>query len=257
MATVASIADRIKKGMEIRGLKQADIVKMTGIGKSSMSTYLSGQYAPKQKNIYKIAKAMNVNEEWLLGFDVPMERTNNDVGPSVASDGSFVKISEDKKTLLTNYDKLNSLGRQEAVKRVKELTYLDMYTETLAQSKIIPLISKPYYPMPASAGKGLDIQNAFAEFREVSDTSLNRRADFLVRVSGDSMEPKYHDGDTVLVISQTAVDVGDIGVFVLNGDAYIKKFGDTELISLNESYPPIQIMDTDSFYCRGKVIGKL
>ena len=72
---MATIAERISEGLEIRGLKQADLVRMTGIGKSSISTYLTGEYEPKQKNIYKIAKALNVSEAWLMGLDVPMERT--------------------------------------------------------------------------------------------------------------------------------------------------------------------------------------
>lgn len=70
-----SIANRIQKALDIRNMKQADLVKLTGIGKSSISTYLSGEYEPKQKNIYKIAKALNVSESWLMGYDVPMQRT--------------------------------------------------------------------------------------------------------------------------------------------------------------------------------------
>jgi len=66
-------ANRIKKALSKRGLKQADLVEMTGIGKSSISTYISGDYEPKQKNLYKIAKALDVNAHWLMGYDVPME----------------------------------------------------------------------------------------------------------------------------------------------------------------------------------------
>ena len=68
---MATIADRIKEAMELRGMKQADLVSLTGIGKSSISTYLSGEYEPKQRNIYKIAKVLDVNEAWLMGEDVP------------------------------------------------------------------------------------------------------------------------------------------------------------------------------------------
>lgn len=68
------ISERIQKGLVFRNMKQADLVKKTGIGKSSISTYLSGSYEPKQKNICKMAKALNVNEAWLRGYDVPMER---------------------------------------------------------------------------------------------------------------------------------------------------------------------------------------
>lgn len=72
------IAERMKHAMEVNGIKQADLVSRTGIGKSSISTYLAGDYEPKQKNIYKIAKALNVNEGWLMGEDVPMERIDID-----------------------------------------------------------------------------------------------------------------------------------------------------------------------------------
>ena len=70
-----SIANRMKIAMSNLKISQAELVKRTGIGKSSISTYLTGEYEPKQKNLYKIALALNVNEAWLMGFDVPMERT--------------------------------------------------------------------------------------------------------------------------------------------------------------------------------------
>ena len=70
-----SIANRMKIAMSNLNISQAELVKRTGIGKSSISTYLTGEYEPKQKNLYKIALALNVNEAWLMGLDVPMERT--------------------------------------------------------------------------------------------------------------------------------------------------------------------------------------
>lgn len=71
-----TIADRIKEGMAARGLRQTDIIEKTGINKGALSSYISGRYEPKQNNIYLIAKALNVNEAWLMGADVPMERNN-------------------------------------------------------------------------------------------------------------------------------------------------------------------------------------
>lgn len=71
---MATIADRMREAMERKGIKQSELVSITGIGKSSISTYLSGEYEPKQRNIYKIAKALDVNEAWLMGEDVPMDR---------------------------------------------------------------------------------------------------------------------------------------------------------------------------------------
>ena len=65
---------RIEKALKIREMKQADLCKLTGISKSSLSLYLKGAYSPKQDKIYKMAIALNVSEKWLCGYDVPMER---------------------------------------------------------------------------------------------------------------------------------------------------------------------------------------
>lgn len=69
-----TIAERIQEGMLLRNLKQADLVEKTGITKGALSSYISGRYEPKQNNIYLIAKALSVNEAWLMGADVPMEK---------------------------------------------------------------------------------------------------------------------------------------------------------------------------------------
>jgi transcriptional regulator with XRE-family HTH domain len=71
----ATIAQRLKEALQIAGKKQADLVRETGLDRGSISSYLSGKYEPKQKAIYKLAQALNVNEAWLLGYDVPMART--------------------------------------------------------------------------------------------------------------------------------------------------------------------------------------
>ena len=71
---MAKIAERLKNALEIRDISQSELSRKTGIGKSSISTYLTGEYEPKQKNIYKMALALNVNEAWLMGAEVPMER---------------------------------------------------------------------------------------------------------------------------------------------------------------------------------------
>jgi len=70
-----SFASRMKTAMNLKNIKQVDLVEKTGLGKSAISQYFSGKYEPKQKGIYLIAKALDVSESWLMGYDVPMERT--------------------------------------------------------------------------------------------------------------------------------------------------------------------------------------
>ena len=94
------ISSRIQKAMDIRDMKAVDICEKTGIPKSSMSMYLAGKVEPKSDRLYKIAKCLDVAESWLLGYDVPMERTqkqkNNDAISDIVlllrSDEEFLSI---------------------------------------------------------------------------------------------------------------------------------------------------------------------
>ena len=72
---IDTIAHRLREALTASGKKQADVVRETGLDRGAVSSYLSGKYEPKQKAIYKMAKALNVNEAWLMGYDVPMVRT--------------------------------------------------------------------------------------------------------------------------------------------------------------------------------------
>ena len=79
---IDTTANRLKIAMNNAGKKQIDIVRETGIDKGSMSHYLKGKYEPKQDVIFILAKALNVSEMWLWGYDCEMNRTieqkNND-----------------------------------------------------------------------------------------------------------------------------------------------------------------------------------
>lgn len=67
----------------------------------------------------------------------------------------------------------------------------------------------------------------------------------------------YYDGDILLVEDTPDVEIGQIGIFVLNGTGYVKRKGENGLISLNPKYSPIEPCDSDDCRCIGKVIGKL
>ncbi|HZK58076.1 MAG TPA: S24 family peptidase [Clostridia bacterium] len=69
-----NFAKRLKEAMDIRNIRQVELVEKTKISKSAISQYLSGAFVPKQKNTYKIAEALNVDPVWLMGKDVSMER---------------------------------------------------------------------------------------------------------------------------------------------------------------------------------------
>lgn len=68
---------RLQELMTIKNINQADLCQRTGIPKSSMSMYLSGERSPRQNRLSQIAENLNISEAWLMGYDVPMERTDS------------------------------------------------------------------------------------------------------------------------------------------------------------------------------------
>ena len=91
---VATCAERIKKALYIKGMKQSDLCRLTQIPKSALSQYISGAFEPKQDRIYLMAQALNVNETWLMGLDVPMERQAKKNSPSESN------LTEEEKIIL-------------------------------------------------------------------------------------------------------------------------------------------------------------
>lgn len=70
----SNCSTRIADALSMRNMKQSELSEKTKIPKSAISQYISGAFEPKQDRIYIIAKALNVSEAWLMGYDVPMER---------------------------------------------------------------------------------------------------------------------------------------------------------------------------------------
>lgn len=69
------LKDRLRQAMDLRGLRATDLVDKTGIPKGTISYYLSGKTEPKADRLYVLAQVLNTSEAWLLGYDVPMERS--------------------------------------------------------------------------------------------------------------------------------------------------------------------------------------
>lgn len=120
-----------------------------------------------------------------------------------------------------------------------------------------PKIMLPYYPQSASAGNGNYLFESSSEWRNVPKNSKTEEADFILMISGNSMLPKFSDGDIVLVKKTPSIFEGEIGIFYIDGDAFIKQMGNGELISLNPDYPNISLKNCNDVRCFGQVIGVL
>jgi len=121
---------------------------------------------------------------------------------------------------------------------------------------IIPVHFSPirYSGQAASAGTGVFLDDESMTTIMVQSNVLPKGECFAVPVAGDSMEPRYHDGD-ILMISKVPVNVGEIGVFTVDGQGYVKQLGRGVLHSLNHHYDDIPL--TEDIICNGKVVGTL
>ena len=115
---VDSCSKRIAEALRIKGMKQYELCKLANVPKSSLSLYLSGAYEPKQDRVYDMAKALNVNEAWLMGYDVPMERQPKKVSPSESD------LSEGEKMWLELYHRVSDDTRDTLIKMMNSFDRL-------------------------------------------------------------------------------------------------------------------------------------
>ena len=115
------------------------------------------------------------------------------------------------------------------------------------------------YDFPVSAGHGNFIGDETATYTEI--TTDNRKADYAVKITGDSMEPDYHDGDILLVKSQNTLNSGQLGIFFYDGDTLFKKYRKNKkkisIISLNKNYKIVDIPSNRQLIIQGLVLGKI
>ena len=113
------------------------------------------------------------------------------------------------------------------------------------------------YDLPVSAGTGVYLFETESTTINIPDNQETALADYALRIKGNSMEPKYRDGDILLVEECDSVEYGELGIFTLDGEGYFKKFGGDRLISLNPEYHDIMLKNFDEVACCGRVVGKL
>ena len=156
---------------------------------------------------------------------------------------------------LSDSSRLNTLGKA----RVEEYISILSSNPQFSESDSTDFISPPkkvikLYDTPVAAGVGTFLDSDCFSELDVDETVPND-ADFAVRVSGDSMEPRFVDSQVIFIKEQKILEIGEIGIFALNGDSYIKKLGQGKLVSLNPRYEPIKIHEYDSLHVFGKVVG--
>ncbi|WP_456033831.1 XRE family transcriptional regulator [Roseburia inulinivorans] len=241
-----SFGTRLKARREQLGITQPQLAEMLGVSKGAIGNYETDANSPKATILFKVFDVLKCDANYLfqdeMGNNYPM------------------KVSYDEYESIKKYRNLDDHG--------KELVNytLDKETERIEKYGKLGEVSRPvtafpmrlisYYFKNASAGTGqLMIDNLPDKDIEIPDKPEYRNVSYAIGVNGSSMEPAFQDGDILLVEATQEIEVGDIGIFQINNECFVKKLGEKELISLNKDYKNIPLDETAATL--GKVIGKL
>ena len=230
------IGEQIKKYRNIKGMTQQEIAD--ALGESSgrvIYNWEKGIGRPDCDKLARLCDLLEVSADELIGCKSMTQR------PTATEWNTIQK-----------YRALDEHGK-EIVDYLIDSEYKRV--ATLTRKPKPRMLKMDYYMLPASAGTGNFLDSDLAEELLVPESAEAEQADFVISVGGDSMEPTYHDGDKVFVEKCDSVDIGEVGIFVVNGDVYIKELGNKYLKSHNEKYKPIPLTENDSVYCCGRVIG--
>lgn len=254
-----SFNTRIKERREQLHLTRSELADKIGVTQSAISNYENAISSPKIELLYKLFDALKCDANYLYQDEMQVLTYTNTATPD-----EFEKLVKPYRSLDSHGQQTVDIILDRETERVKQLQQtknpLGNPTATIIEIQPQPVanVRLTEYFHSASAGGGVFILgNEPAEKISVPATPENEIVDYVIKVAGDSMEPDYHDGDNVMVSQRVEMRHGDVGIFVVNGKAYIKEYGETELISRNPDSPNIKIAEFDNIVCMGKVIGRL
>ncbi len=262
--------DRIKLLKAQKKITNEQLATLTGIPLGTLSKLLAGMSdSPKLSNIIAICGALDCSVEYIVS-GTP-ENTNN------------YTLTAEEISLIEEYRRLDQWGRdlvgtvlsktaahlsasaqqttadpEVSEKTARVLPAIRSYNR-YAQEQRVRTGKRPIelYNLPVSAGVGEYLEEDLVETIQIPNNEKTADADYALRISGNSMEPKYHSGDILLVQDAESVEVGEFGVFLLDGCGFFKIYGGDTLISLNPAYGPILLKEFSDIQCKGRVIGKL
>lgn len=250
------IKDKLKEIRENAGMNKKEFANYIDVKYTTYNGYETGSREPDSDFLVLIAKKFDVSTDYILGL-----RDEREIAHSYQLKSSEYKHIEKYRDLDPHGQDMVDTVLEKETERIKNFGKLD-------DRKIISLIeieshreatrALPYWENGVSAGNGIyQLNDTACVMMHLWATELTKQADFIIKVSGSSMEPDYHDGDKVLVDRKVNVNIGEVGIFVKNGETYIKELGKSELISRNPEYKNIPVHDFDNVVCMGKVIGTL
>jgi len=232
--------ERLKSLRENNKLTKTELIRQLNIPYTTYNNWETNASKPQIPDLCMLADFYGVTVDYLVGHSVK----ELPVTEIQALLHRYKKLSDRERRLVNILiDSINIVSGED------ELPDVNTIIAAVPLTRKIPLFSQP-----ASAGVGVYLEDTDAEMLSILDIPKYREADMAVRVNGNSMTPAYNDSDIVLVRQQPSVDIGEIGIFIYNGEGYIKRLEKEGLVSLNPKYKTIRVDELGSFKTVGKVL---
>lgn len=244
------IGTRLSKLMDINNTNANELAKKIGV--SPQTIYSIIKRDSKKADIEVLLKIADI-------FGVTAEYFVNENASTISVNELYSKKDFEH---LKAYCSLDPLGRSHVdtvllweADRMKQLeqapaAIVELHNGSNEKGRLID------YYRSVSAGSGQVIfEDVYSERIMMPDIPEYRKVSYAVKVNGRSMEPRYNDGDILLIEPTCEIKINEIGIFNVNGQAYVKKLGKDKLISLNKGYSDVPL--TEDSLCMGRVVGKL
>ena len=225
----------IKKYRKKAGLSQPQLADMMKATRNTITNWETDKNRPSLDDTKILCETLGIPLYELFGM-------SDDTVPA-----------PQERTLLHQYRKLSNVSKKIINSMIRNMLQeeVDARNDMLRNSYFI----LPLQSTPAAAGPGCAFNELKPEPVFVKKNRFNTEADTLIRVSGHSMEPVYHDGDLVYVKYTKDVENNDIVICSSADGAVIKRLYDNKLYSLNPNLPYGEKNEDDHVQVIGKVIG--
>ena len=228
----------IRERRKSMGMKQEDLANLVGVKTISVTQWESGRNRPDVGTIIPLCRALKIT---------PNDFFFGRISKSI--------LKPEEESLLTTFRILPDHDRE----------LLQAFATVMAEKHsagmmkhCIDSFEKITHSMNyAAAGASTAMGDDESEQLYVRKELIPRKTDMIITVSGHSMEPDYQWGDEVFVEETESLEIGEIGIFIVDGVGYIKQYFGKLLHSINPAEDDIKLSDFDNFRIVGRVLGKV
>lgn len=240
-----TLGEKIINARKQMGMSQKELASQLGITATRLNYWEKDKRDPPIPMLNLLSETLKIDVDTLIGRERIESYPEN-------------KSSERENLIIQKYRALDEHG-----KKIVDIVLEEEYQHTIEAQKeaarqerarvnTVSYFYIPEYQEPASAGTGQPIGVAYPETIALIKEPP-KGTSFIAHIRGDSMEPDFEDGDMVFVHMQNEIRVGQVGLFFMDGEEFIKELGEDELISRNPKYEPIEF--DESIRCHGLVLG--